>query len=351
MQYERLGNTGLIVSRLALGAFTFTQGNRSLSSVYKVGAELADALVNRAIDAGINLFDTADVYADGESEALLGAALRPHRDKIVISSKVGNRSNGQRELTKGCLSRRHILWSIDESLKRLGTDWIDLYIAHREDTCTPLEETLDAFDSVVRAGKVRYLGFSNWSAWTASAAMEIQKANGLAPFTHGQMYYSLLGRDIERDVLPMMARYGLGLTVWSPLAYGFLGGRYTRESMTQADNRFSNFDMLKFDHDKGFELLDLMRKIATARDITVAQVAIGWLLRKQTVTSIMLGATKISQLEDNLGAVNVQLSDEDMAHLDAATTIPPIYATSQWIEPDVRIARALTAGRRPDGAC
>jgi aryl-alcohol dehydrogenase-like predicted oxidoreductase len=342
MQYARLGHTGLIVSRLALGAFTFTQGNQSLSSVYKVGAELADQLVNRAIDAGVTMFDTADVYADGESETLLGAALKPHRDKVVLSSKVGNRAAGQRDLTAGCLSRRHILWSVDESLKRLGTDWIDLYIAHREDSHTPLEETLDAFDAVVRAGKVRYLGFSNWSAWTAAAAMEIQKAKGLAPFTHGQMYYSLLGRDIERDVLPMMQRYGLGLTVWSPLAYGFLGGAYTRESLEQPDNRFSNFDMLKFDREKGFELLDLMRAIATERGITVAQVAIGWLLGKRSVSSIMLGATKIAQLEDNLAAVDVPMDDEDIVRLDAATAIAPTYATSQWIEPDFRAARALS---------
>jgi aryl-alcohol dehydrogenase-like predicted oxidoreductase len=341
MQYAQLGRTGLIVSRLSLGALTFTQGNRSLSSVYKVGADLAQDLVGQAIDAGVNFFDTADVYADGESETLLGAALKPHRDKIILTTKVGNRSGGQRELTKGNLSRRHILWSVDESLKRLGTDWIDLYVAHREDTYTPLEETLEAFDAIVRSGKVRYIGFSNWSAWTVAAALEIQKANGLAPFTHGQMYYSLLGRDVERDMLPMMARYGLGMTVWSPLAYGFLSGAYTRESLSQPDNRFSNFDLLKFDRDKGFALLDVMREIAQAREISVAQVALSWLLRKSAVTSVIIGATKPHQLVDNLGAADVTLADEDMVRLDTATAITPIYATSQWIEPDYRVARAL----------
>lgn len=341
MQYARLGNTGLIVSRLGLGAFTFTQGSSALSAVYKVGADLARGLVDQAIDAGVNYFDTADVYADGESEILLGAALKPHRDKIILSTKVGNRSSGQRELTKGNLSRRHILWSVDESLKRLGTDWIDLYIAHREDAYTPLEETLEAFDVLVRAGKVRYLGFSNWSAWTVAAAMEIQRARGLAPFTHGQMYYSLLGRDVERDVLPMMARYGLGMTVWSPLAYGFLSGAYTRESLSEPGNRFSSFDMLKFDRDKGFELIERMRAIAQRREISVAQVALGWLLRKPGVSSIILGATKPHQLEDNLGAATAALEAEDVAELDAMTAIPPIYATSQWIEPDFRAARAL----------
>src|ERR1700712_1458907 len=155
MHYNRLGHSGLIVSRLGFGAFTFTQGNSSLPSVYKVGAQLADDLVNRAIDAGVNLFDTADVYADGESETLLGAALRPHRDRVILTTKVGNRG-ASRDPLQGGLSRRNILQSVDASLKRLGTDWIDLYVAHRDDPVTPLEETLEAFDSVVRSGKVRY---------------------------------------------------------------------------------------------------------------------------------------------------------------------------------------------------
>jgi aryl-alcohol dehydrogenase-like predicted oxidoreductase len=341
MQYATLGDTGLVVSRLGFGAFTFTQGNQTLSSVYKVGAELADELVGRALDAGVNLFDTADVYADGESETLLGAALKPHRDKVVITTKVGNRGTTDRELMRTGLSRRHILWSVDRSLKRLGTDWIDVYVAHREDPFTPLEETLEAFDAVVRAGKVRYIGFSNWSAWTVAAAMEIQKARGLAPFTHGQMYYSLLGRDVERDVLPMMQRYGLGMTVWSPLAYGFLSGAYSREDLSRPDNRFSNFDLLGFDKEKGFAVVDVMRRIAAARGITVPQVAIAWLLARPGVTSVLLGATKLHQLEDNLGAAEVRLEAGDMAELEAATKIAPIYPTSQWIVPDRRAARAL----------
>ena len=199
MQYALLGNTGLTVSRLAFGAMTFTAGNKALGAIYKVGADLAGELVGRALDAGINFFDTADGYAGGESEAMLGAALKPHRDEVIIATKVGFRTGPS--LTRAGLSRRHILWSVDQSLKRLGTDWIDVYIAHREDPYTPLEETLAALDAVVRAGKVRYLGFSNWSAWKVAAALEIQRANGLAPFTHGQMYYSLVGRDVERDVI------------------------------------------------------------------------------------------------------------------------------------------------------
>ncbi|CAN7432560.1 aldo/keto reductase [Phenylobacterium sp. LjRoot219] len=341
MQYATLGNTGLVVSRLGFGALTFTQGNQTLSTVYKVGAGLADELVGRALDAGVNFFDTADVYADGESEVLLGQALKPHRDKVVITTKVGNRGTTDRELLRTGLSKRHILWSVDQSLKRLGTDWIDFYVAHREDPFTPLEETLEAFDAVVRAGKVRHIGFSNWSAWTVSAAMEIQKARGLTPFTHGQMYYSLLGRDVERDIVPMMQRYGLGMTVWSPLAFGFLSGAYSREDLTKPDNRFSSFDPLGIDKEKGFAVIEVMRRIAAARAITVPQVAIAWLLARPGVTSVLIGATKMHQLDDNLGAADVRLTDEDMAELNEATKIDMIYATSAWIEPDRKVTRAL----------
>ena len=323
MKYKVLGNTGLVVSRLAFGAMTFTGGNRDIGAIYKVGAELADELVGRALDAGITLFDTADAYAGGESETLLGKALGSHRDEVVIATKVGFRSGTA--LVQSGLSRRHILWSVDQSLKRLGTDWIDLYIAHREDPFTPLEETLSALDATVRAGKVRYLGFSNWSAWKASSALEIQMANGFAPFTHGQVYYSLVGRDVERDIIPMMRRYGLGLTVWSPLAGGFLSGKYTRENLSDPENRYSSFDILPFDKVQGFQLVERMRTIANTHSATVAQVAIAWLLAKDAVTSVLIGSTKLSQLDDNLGAINVSLTDDELAELDAATSLPPVY--------------------------
>lgn len=340
MKYALLGNTGLVVSRLGFGALTFTQGNQSIQSVYKVDTNLARTMVERAIEAGINLFDTADVYADGESERSLGAALKPHRDKVVITTKVGNRG-ADRSVLRAGLSKRHILWSVDQSLRRLDTDWIDLYVLHREDPHTPLEETLSALDSVVRSGKVRYLGFSNWSAWKAAAAIEIQKANGYAPFTHGQMYYSLLGRDVERDVLPMMQRYGLGMTVYSPLAFGFLSGAYTRADLDRPDNRYSNFDMLRIDREQGFALIERMRRIAQAHAASVAQLAIAWTLARPGVDSVLLGASKLHQLDDNLGALALQLSEADLAELDAATAITPLYPSSNWIAPDRLTARAL----------
>ena len=241
----------------------------------------------------------------------------------MLATKVGFRTGTP--LTQAGLSRRHILWSADQSLKRLGTDWIDLYIAHREDPHTPLEETLFALDALVRSGKVRYIGFSNWSAWKVAAALEIQKAHGLAPFTHGQMHYSLLGRDIERDVIPVLRRYGLGLTIWSPLASGFLSGKYTRENLADPQNRYSGFDILPFDKEHGFKLVERMRAIGAQYDASVAQVAYAWLLAKDVVTSVLVGATKSSQLEDNLGAADLVLSADDIAALDAATPLMPVY--------------------------
>lgn len=323
MQYATLGTSGLVVSRLAFGAMTFTSGDTSMASVYKTDAAAADRLVGRALDAGVNFFDTADGYAGGQSESLLGAALTGRRDAVVIATKVGFRTGTP--LTQAGLSRRHILWSVEQSLRRLGTDWIDVYIAHREDPHTPLEETLSALDAVVRAGKVRSLGFSNWSAWKVAAAMEIQKAHGLAAFSHGQMNYSLLGRDVERDVVPMMRRYGLGLTVWSPLASGFLTGKYSRENLGDPAHRYSGFDILPFDKEHGFRLVERMRTIAGDHQASVAQVAIAWLLARDAVSSVILGASRPSQLDDTLGAARLVLTAGDIAELDALTTLAPAY--------------------------
>lgn len=339
MEFSTLGKTGLIVSRMAFGAMTFTAGNSDIDAVYKVGAELADELVGRSLEAGINFFDTADGYAGGESEVLLGRALSARRDEVVIATKVGFRTG--EPLTQAGLSRRHIQWSIDQSLRRLGTDWVDVYIAHREDPFTPLEETLAALDDVVRSGKARYLGFSNWSPWKVAAAAEIQRANGFAPFTHGQMNYSLVGRDVERDVIPMMRRYGLGLTVWSPLASGFLSGKYTRESLRDPDNRLAGFDILPFDKEQGFALVERIRVIADKHNASVAQVALAWLLAQPAVTSVLLGASKLHQLEDNLGALDVRLSADEITDLSDAMPPAPVYPN--WFIENMRDQPATEA--------
>ena len=346
MQYTQLGSTGLIVSRLALGGSTFTRGDKSLGAFYKVGPELADELIGTALDSGVNYFDTADVYASGQSEELLGAALKPHRDRVVVSTKVGNRGVGNKEVLHSGQSRRHILWSVDQSLKRLGTDWIDILNVHRTDPFTPLEEQLDALDAVVRAGKVRYVGYSNWPAWLVATALQMQQANGWARFTHGQMYYSLLGRDVERDTVAMMDHYGLGMSIWSPLAFGFLAGKYTREDMQKDENRFSNTDWLNFDKDKAFALLPVMEEIAKEADCSMAQLAVAWLLTRDNVDTVILGATKIHQLADNLGAVDVSLSEDQLVRLDAATAIASVYPSSDWVEIDGLVKKRLGANAK-----
>jgi aryl-alcohol dehydrogenase-like predicted oxidoreductase len=325
---------------LAFGAMTFTAGDRRMKSIFKTEPAVANALVGRALDAGINFFDTADIYAFGQSEEILGAALKGRRDEVVIATKAGVRSGAN--LFRAGLSRRHIQWSVDHSLKRLGTDWIDVYIAHKDDVFTPLEETLAALDAVVRAGKVRYIGFSNWPAWKVAASMEIQKANNLAPFTHGQMYYSLVGRDVEYEIIPMMKRYGLGLTVWSPLASGFLSGKYNRENMADPENRLSGFDGPPFDRELGFQLVERMRAMAADHGATVSQIALAWLLAKNDVTSVILGASKLEQLEDNLGAVDLVLTPAELAELNGAIRSPEIYP--HWLTKsmtDMMTAEAL----------
>ena len=200
---------------------------------------------------------------------------------------------------------------------------VDAYVVHRVDPETPLEETLEALDQVVRAGKARSIGYSNWPAWLAAAAIGLQRANGWAEFSHGQMYYSLLGRDVERDSLAMMRHFGLGMSVWSPLAYGFLAGGYTPEDMAKDDNRFGKTDWLRFDRDKAFALLPLLRSMAAAKQCSMAQLALAWLLHRDGVSTVLIGATKPHQLADNLGAVDVALSADDLAQLDAATAQAP----------------------------
>ena len=322
MQYSRLGNTGLIVSRLSFGAMTFGTDTR-FPSVTKVDMDGARALVNRSLEAGINFFDTANGYAHGQSETMLGQLLRDRRQDVVIATKAGFR-NGE-AMTQAGLSRVHILAACDASLKRLQTDYIDLYIVHKEDRFTPLHETLEALNDLVRAGKVRYIGFSNWSAWKAAAAFRIQAEERWAKFTSGQMYYSLLGRDVEHEIVPFMEYAHLSMTVWSPLAGGFLSGKYTRENLKAEENRLSGFDLLPYDKEFGFKLVEKLRDIARRHDASVAQASLAWLLTKRVVASIIIGATKLHQLDDNLKSVNVKLSDEEIANLNAATAPTPLY--------------------------
>ena len=323
MQYARLGDTGLIVSRLAFGAMTFGTGKGPFAAVSKVGPELADQIIGKTLDAGMNFFNTADGYTGGQSEEMLGKALGSRRKDVAIATKVAFRT-GEAMIHQG-LSRQHILASAEGSLRRLGTDYIDVYLVHRVDIHTPVEETVDALNDLVRQGKVRYIGFSNWPAWMAAKAVGYQKRHGWGPFRAAEMYYSLVGRDVEYDVVPFLEDAGAGMMVWSPLAGGFLTGKYTRENPQGDGGRLTGFDMLPYDREKGHTVVDKLREIAKAHSASPAQIALAWLLRKHGVTSVLIGANKIAQLEDNLGAVKVQLTAGQMTQLDELTAPAPLY--------------------------
>ena len=314
MQFATLGDTGLLVSRIALGAMTFGKGKGRFAALYKLGQEEADAIVGAAIDAGINFVNSADVYSAGDSERMLGKALGARRRDVVIATKGGNRFDSG--LLNAGLSRRHLIASCEASLKRLGTDWIDVYLAHRWDGMAPLDEQLAAFEHLVQSGKVRYVGFSNWPAWYAAKAIALQKARRFEPFRAAEGYYSLVGRDIEQDIVPMAADAGCGLIIWSPLASGFLSGKYPRDG-TPGGGRIDQVDILPIDRERGHAILDAMRAVAARHGgATLAQIALAWLLAKP-VASVIIGATSVAQLHDNIGACALALTADDMAELDA----------------------------------
>ena len=341
MQYARLGNSGLVVSRLAFGVMTFGNAKGSIQGVWKTGQEDANALVRRALDAGVNFFDTADSYASGQSEEMLGKALEARRKDVVISTKVGFRAAGNGLLEAGA-SFRHIVNGAEASLRRLGTDYLDVLSVHRFDPYTPMEETARALENLVSRGLVRYVGFSNFSAWQAAKFAGIQNRMGYSPFVAAQMYYSLVGRDLEHEIVPFCQDAGIGIVVWSPLASGFLSGRYTRQDPSGGQGRLATFDMLPVDKEKGYTLVEKMRGIAAGHGATVAQVALAWLLAKPYVTSILLGASKVPQLEDNLGAERVRLSDAELAELDRETAPAALYPN--WFQAgtaDTRVRDAL----------
>jgi aryl-alcohol dehydrogenase-like predicted oxidoreductase len=319
MKYRSLGNTGVFVSELCLGAMTF---GSQWAMIGALGQKDADALVHRSLDAGVNFFDTADVYSTGESEEILGRSLKGRRQDVVVATKVrGRMGPGANQVG---LSRLHIIQAAEASLKRLGTDYIDIYQIHRADPETDIEETLIALTDLVRAGKVRYIGCSNLEAWELMQALGVSSAKGLEAFKCTQSYYSLAGRELEQQTIPLINDQGLGLLVWSPLAGGFLSGKFTRDSSPEGVRR-ATFEFPPIDMEKGYEIVDAMRPIAEAHAVPVAQVALAWLLHKQAVTSVIIGAKTMAQLEENLGAVDVVLSGEEIARLDEVSELPMGY--------------------------
>jgi aryl-alcohol dehydrogenase-like predicted oxidoreductase len=334
MKYRLLGRTGLKVSELCLGTMTFGENFFNIAVVDQAGA---NQMVARCLEAGINFFDTADVYAYGQSETILGPALKDSgvpRDKVIVATKV--RASMSEDAAKGTgdvnnvgLSRQHIFSSIEHSLRRLNTDYIDLYQVHGWDELTPLEETLRALDDLVRQGKVRYIGCSNWSARHLMKALVLAGAKDWAGFVSLQAYYSLVGRDLEHELLPLCREEGVGVLPWSPLSGGFLSGKYRRDNPNPEGARRTNFQFPAIDEARGFDAVEALDETAKKKGATVPQVALAWLLSQPGVTSIIIGANKMSQLEDNLKAGDIELTEEEVEQLSRTTVPPSMYP--QWM--------------------
>ena len=332
MKYNTLGPTGLLVSEICLGTMTFATGEGMWKTISGVDQKLAGEILKRSLDAGVNFVDTADVYTNGESEKTLASAisnLRIPRKDLVIATKVfGRTGKGRNDVGA---SRGHIMDGVEQSLKRLQTDYIDLYQIHGADTVTPVEETLRALDTLVSQGKVRYIGCSNWYAWQLMKALGISAAKDLAKLDTLQAYYSIAGRDLEREIVPLLKDQGTGLLVWSPLAGGLLSGKFSRENQKPEDSRRSSFDFPLVDKERTWRILDVLRPIAQAHNTGVATIALGWVLAKPFVTSVIIGAKRIEQLDQNLAAVDVQLTPEEIKQLDEVSALPPEYPG--WMVP------------------
>jgi aryl-alcohol dehydrogenase-like predicted oxidoreductase len=338
LRYKSLGKTGLFVSELCLGAMTFG-GKGFWEAIGKLAHSEVESIVGTSLDAGINFIDTADVYSEGESEKLVGAALkalgRP-RDQVVVATKVrGRMGPGVNQVG---LSRGHVLASIDGSLARLGLDYVDLYQIHGVDPATPIEETVRALDAVVRSGKARYVGFSNLPAWLAMKAIGYAEAHGLARFESAQMYYSIAGRDIEREIAPMALAEGVSIFPWSPLAGGLLSGKFDADKKGPEGARRSQFDFPPVDQGRLPKVLGALRQVADATGFSSARVALAWMLTRPFVTSIIIGAKTREQLLDNVAATEVKLSQEHMKLLDEASALPLEYPgwMVEWQNRDVR---------------
>lgn len=325
MRYNLLGKTGLFVSELCLGTMTFG-GKGFWQAIGKLAAKEVESIIGTSLDAGVNFLDTADVYSEGESEQLLGAALaslgRP-REQLVVATKVRGRVGPG--VNQVGLSRAHILTSIEGSLRRLGTSYVDLYQIHGFDPVTPIEETVRALEDVVRSGKARYVGFSNLSAWLASKAITYADANGLARFQSAQMYYSLVGRDIEREIVPLAQAEKVSILSWSPLAGGLLSGKFDPDKPGPEGARRSSFDFPPVDRERLPKVLKALRTVSEATGASVARIALGWQLTRPFVTSVIVGAKTREQLLDNLGACELRLSSEHQKLLDDASALPPEY--------------------------
>ncbi len=332
MRYKLLGNTGLQVSTICLGTMTFGPGEGIWGKIGGSGQQEADELIKASVDAGVNFIDTADVYSAGHSELTVGRSLKnlgiTRKDLVVATKAFGRTGPGRNDVGA---SRGHIIDAVDASLKRLQTEYIDLYQIHGTDTVTPIEETLRALNTLVESGKVRYIGLSNWHAWRIMKALGISELKNLAKFDTLQAYYSIAGRDLEREIVPLLEDQKMGLLVWSPLAGGLLSGKFSRENQKPEGSRRSEFDFPVVDKERTWKILDVMRPIAEAHEASVATVALAYVLAKPFVTSVIIGAKRMEQLKDNLAAVDLKLSADEMKTLDEVSALPPEYPG--WMVP------------------
>ncbi|KKC35661.1 aldo/keto reductase [Devosia epidermidihirudinis] len=325
MRYKSLGGTGLLVSEICLGTMTFG-GAGFWTAIGQLDQGVADSIVARALDAGVNFIDTADVYSEGLSEEITGRAIvnsGRKRSDVVLATKL-NGQMGPGPNDRGS-SRGHIMDAVKASLKRLNTDYIDLYQIHAQDNLTPVEETVRALEDLVRQGHVRYVGVSNWAAWRIVKALGVADKNNWARFSTLQAYYTIAGRDLEREIVPMIEQEKLGLMVWSPLAGGLLSGKYNRDGTSPDGSRRANFDFPPVNRDRAFDSIDVMREIGDAKGVSVARIALAWLLHQKHVMSVIVGAKSVEQLDDNLAAVDVALTADELQRLDKVSALPAEY--------------------------
>lgn len=329
MKYHPLGNTGVLVSEICLGTMTFG-GSGHWKAIGELPQDEVNDIVKTAIDNGINFIDTANVYSFGESEKLLGESIKLlglSRDELVIATKVrGRMSEGKNQVGLG---RLQIMQQIEGSLKRLQLDHVDLYQIHGFDPITPLEETMRGLEDVVRSGKVRYIGCSNLAAWQVMKANGIAEKNGWTKFVSTQNYYSIAGRDLENELVPMVQDQQMAILPWSPLAGGFLSGKYTRENKPADDSRRMNFDFPPVNQEKAYDIIEAMQPIAEAHGVSVARIALAWVLAKPGVTSVIIGAKNTDQLLDNIKAADLSLTPEQLKKLDEVSATAKPYP--QWM--------------------
>src|SRR6202023_3267279 len=332
MEYATLGNTGLLVSKLCFGTMTCGDGRGLFKAISTVGQAAADELVKMSIDGGINFFDTADNYTEGESEQILGQSLKNlsiARKNVVIATKFYSRGGpGRNDIGA---SRGHIMDGVEASLRRLQTNHIDLYQIHASDSVTPLEETIRALDTLVQQGKVRYIGCSDWQAWKIAKAHGISEFRNLARFDTLQAYYSIAGRDLEREIVPLLESEKVGLLVWRPLAGGLLSGKFSRTNQKAADSRRTEYDFPIVDKEGTGNILDVMAPIAKAHGCSAARLSLAWLMARPVVTSVIIGAKRLDQLQDNLAAVELTLTRDELRQLDEVSALPPEYPG--WVLP------------------